>query len=91
MIKKGDKFAFPRPIGHTHNIGCSYNEAQNGMTLRDYFAAKAMTAIIIPPKTCEDFNNLSADPDYLIAFAKTAYLIADAMIKERGKENISNG
>jgi len=50
-----------------------------GMTLRDYFAAKAMQAI------------LSNDPDYHTKYkffdlADFSYQCADAMIKERGQE-----
>ena len=42
----------------------------NGMTLRDYFAAKAMQNYI-----CDDYT-----PD---AIAKAAYEMADAMLKAR--------
>ena len=49
----------------------------HGMTLRDYFAAKAMQAI------------LSEDPDYhqkyeFIDLADFSYQCADAMLKQRG-------
>ena len=47
-----------------------------GMTLRDYFAAKAMQAMIAEP-------SLKATPE---EFAQRSYMVADAMIKERGKE-----
>ena len=49
-----------------------------GMTLRDYFAAKAVSAV---------WNLLSEMPvDYAADFtAETAYKIADAMLKEREK------
>lgn len=47
-----------------------------GMTLRDYFAAKAMTAMV----TAEFVGSVT--PDY---WAKEAYKVADAMIKERAK------
>lgn len=43
------------------------------MTLRDYFAAKAMQ------EYCKEFN----DDAHL---ARVAYQIADAMLKERGKK-----
>ena len=47
-----------------------------GMTLRDYFAAKAMQALVAP-----------ADAFYgeFLLEAKAAYRIADAMLKERAK------
>jgi len=44
-----------------------------GMTLRDYFAAKAMQAIANDSWSSED------------AIATYSYLIADAMLKERNK------
>jgi hypothetical protein len=46
-----------------------------GMTLRDYFAAKAMQSLIV---TNSETNTMQQ-------IAETAYIIADAMIKERGK------
>ena len=67
-----------------------YLDCENeGMTLRDYFAAKIITAIIPQPITCEDFDDINNESgDCINVFAKTAYLIADAMIKEREKESI---
>ena len=47
-----------------------------GMTLRDYFAAKAMQAMIAEP-------SLKATPE---EFAQRSYMVADAMIKARGQE-----
>ena len=49
-------------------LGCA-----NGMTLRDYFAAKAMQAILSDP----NFDK----PDTVLANA--SYCIADAMLKAR--------
>jgi hypothetical protein len=46
---------------------------QNGMTLRDYFAAKAMQAILSD-------QNYSSPDDKL---AEASYWIADAMLKAR--------
>ena len=56
--------AFPTP---THNL------QNDGMTLRDYFAAKAMQAILSDPSY--------SSPDYKLAEA--SYWIADAMLKAR--------
>ena len=42
-----------------------------GLTIRDYFAAKAMQAL--------------AQGNYFDATARQAYMIADAMLKEREK------
>ncbi|HBL8926501.1 TPA: hypothetical protein LTW74_001425 [Enterobacter hormaechei] len=53
-----------------------------GMTLRDYFAAKAMQAFITGAMS--DGTPLrTMDGDDKVA-AKAAYIIADAMLKERG-------
>ena len=49
------------------------DQFKDGMTLRDYFAAKAMQAMI----SC---SSLTATPD---VFAEQAYIVADAMMKER--------
>jgi hypothetical protein len=57
--------AFPQPINP--------NEHGRGMTLRDYFAAKAMQALISEP-------SLKATMD---EFAHRAYQIADIMMEER--------
>ncbi len=43
------------------------------MTLRDYFAAQVLTGVSMPP---------SGSPE---AVARAAYLIADAMLRERSK------
>jgi hypothetical protein len=53
-----------------------------GMTLRDYFAAKAMQA---------DMSTYSEDliyetPEWFEARAKKWYAVADAMLTARGKE-----
>ena len=51
----------------------------DGMTLRDYFAAKDMHGIIANPDTfCPD------DEEYK-SIAECAYAQADAMLKEREK------
>lgn len=52
-----------------------------GMTLRDYFAAKAMQALITGAMSDgTSFNTKSGDHD---AAAEVAYLIADAMLRVR--------
>jgi len=56
---------------------------QDGMTLRDYFAAKAM--IIIPAPI--DYMGGKETKNSLIAFCKKAYEVADAMLKEREKHD----
>jgi len=46
-----------------------------GMTLRDYFAAKAMLGMV-----AADYN---LAPEYVPDIAASAYVIADAMLKAR--------
>ena len=48
----------------------------SGMTLRDYFAAKAMQAWLADPA-------VSWDSEYLLRVADKAYEAADAMLKAR--------
>jgi hypothetical protein len=47
--------------------------AFQGMTLRDYFAAKAMQALLSEPKVTRD----------LMLYAGAAYDVADAMLEAR--------
>ena len=49
---------------------------QYGMTLRDYFAAKAMQALIIA-------NGPAPQGGWTTYAERTAYLVADAMLKAR--------
>ena len=53
------------PVAHSYLI-------QSGMSLRDYFAGKAMQA-------------LARHENYFDATAKQAYMIADAMLKARDR------
>ena len=59
--------AFPRPHSGTSQL------AQESMTLRDYFAAKAMQGIMTDP-------NLDMDSSKV---AQLSYQMADAMMKAR--------
>jgi hypothetical protein len=69
-----EEFAFPHTIEHLHQ------PVTAGMTLRDYFAAKAMQALTLR----------LASKEGLIVFddavAESAYLMADAMLKAREKK-----
>ena len=54
-------------------------EGEHGMTLRDYFAAKAMQAL---------FASLEAGKEHQVAFIPgTAYAVADAMLRAREEDN----
>ena len=64
------------------------NKYQNGMTLRDYFAAKAMNGIMM---YSVEWNSTGkpADQRSLDIFkdmARDSYAIADAMLEERIKQ-----
>jgi hypothetical protein len=48
------------------------------MTLRDYFAAKAMQGLIASPRGTPDGSDATD-----VYYAKCAYLMADAMLKAR--------
>lgn len=56
-------------------------EIQNGMDLRDYFAAKAMQAII---SKADDRSTTVAEVELWIG--NYSYTVADAMMKEREKK-----
>ena len=61
-----------------------------GMSLRDYFAAKAMVALITEPKWCDGHTPLVAEigPKGVLGagrYASAAYAMADAMLKARKK------
>lgn len=53
-------------------------EGEHGMTLRDYFAAKAMQGFIASPRGTPDGKDATD-----IYYAKVAYIMADAMLEAR--------
>ena len=76
--------AFPRQPG-----------GDTGMTLRDYFAAKAMQALVsndVLQEIWRDWTNgneLENEDSVVHAYATVAYGIADAMLKAREVKNES--
>jgi|APGre2960657404_1045060.scaffolds.fasta_scaffold39965_3 hypothetical protein len=55
-----------------------------GMTLRDYFAAKAMQAILPTYENVfDDETQSEGDPSFPELLAVDAYVMADAMLKAR--------
>jgi len=65
--------AFPRPNGCIPTSGVHVcNDSQQGMTLRDYFAAKALQSILS--------GTVSDDHKRI---AQESYKLADAMLEER--------
>lgn len=63
--------AFPSTIG---------DRPHQGMTLRDYFAAKAMNGLCADGHTFWDNLTLQGDP---LEIARLSYEIADAMLNQR--------
>jgi len=49
--------------------------ASSGMTLRDYFAAKAMQGLVA--------SDIEIGPDQVPHIVESAYIMADAMLKAR--------
>ena len=66
------------PSGNDVRLGDWKSHGHSGMTLRDYFAARAMQGLIASPRGLLGKNEIT-DVDY----AQAAYLIADAMMKAR--------
>jgi hypothetical protein len=72
-------FAFPRSPQYTR-VGDEQHffAGDYGMTLRDYFAAQAMT--IVPPMSAYNMKANERQQDYV---ARVAYEMADAFLKAR--------
>jgi hypothetical protein len=70
------------------NLPAFPHEHRVGMTLRDYFAAKAMQGLVGSAEWREDISEpedrCGLEPTEFTA--KAAYIIADAMLKARGQE-----
>ena len=58
---------------------CEIGTISKGITLRDYFAAKAME---VDYTLAKNFT----DPDWRYGIALDAYKMADAMLKARGQQ-----
>lgn len=56
-----------------------------GLTLRDYFAAKAMQALLSSSNDVESRRFLQKSEDPYAVFTERAYLMADAMLKARAE------
>ena len=77
MIKETGGPAFPT-TKESHLMVCS-----EGMTLRDYFAAKAVVGMFYPAVVACLEHDHDLDCDKIAEFC---YKMADAMIEEREKE-----
>lgn len=86
--------AFPG-FAYTSGHGCNRKNAEGdwenweqGLSLRDYFSAKAMSAILSSEKLLETVVRLSENDgrDMGAMVSKVSYEMADAMILERSKK-----
>lgn len=79
-----DERAFP----WANDASKEYNWINRGMTLRDYFAAKAMQGYIAymgcGPDKVDPIGKDESEPNKTV-IARCAYKFADAMIAEREK------
>lgn len=75
--------AFPRPFSTNRDVfendECAGAFEQDGMSLRDWFAGKALGALIQKLGEAGDAAGLAA------ALAEDAYKLADAMLAARAK------
>jgi hypothetical protein len=56
---------------------CGTKSTWEGMTLRDYFAAKAMQGMLA--------TDIDCSPEQVPSIVESAYILADAMLAERNK------
>lgn len=75
----GPAFPIPGKVSH-YDEGTFKDEAFAGMTLRDYFAAKALNCV---PE--QNAYNMQDSESFECYMARRAYRIADAMLAERDK------
>jgi len=82
--------AFPG-LYSTPGYGCARRTADGeleehttGMTLRDYFAAKALQGMMANNNVAL-VDCLTGSPEDIQAIAKTAYALSDAMLAQREK------
>lgn len=59
-----------------------FPDAYTGMTMRDYFAAKAMGGLLL--RNWSDF--IGGDNELIAQWGRSAYMVADAMLKARSAE-----
>jgi len=79
--------AFPVPETFDRDGDPQWTVDLRGMSLRDYFAAKAMSGLLADPEERPTTAGLRV---FYKATAETAYEIADAMLAERAKKGGAN-
>ena len=75
MAEKNGGPAFPHEYTQEH-MGARWTYTESGMTLRDYFAAKAMHSLLT---TVTEYP----DKHWRMGVALDAYMMADAMLAAR--------
>ena len=70
--------AFPVPAELCQDLTV---QEQRGMTLRDWFAAKAIAGLMVRNWS----HHTGTDEELIAIWARSAYGVADAMIQERSK------
>ena len=79
---KGEAESWEKVFDRTcEHLADAKEQLREGMTLRDYFAAKAMQGMLANPKLQEQI--LKAGQSWI---EKSAWSVADAMLKERNNE-----
>lgn len=87
MIDTGGQ-AFPKQQWEYDGQNNVLQYQEDGMTLRDYFAAKAMAALIVTPHSLRDLGLSPINGMDVPAFtAVHAYQMADEMIKARNNHD----
>lgn len=81
MSRKDGGAAFPRPFSEDRGNTNQLEYAEEGMSLRDYFAAQAIGSVI---RQCTH-DDLDEGQSYEQHVARAAGRIADEMISERNK------
>jgi hypothetical protein len=82
MSEDKQQSAFPHPKAG----GVWGSDPVPGLSIRDYFAAKALAAIIANRFLAQNITKDMADNDADAAIAKHAYVLADDMMAEREKK-----
>jgi hypothetical protein len=78
--------AFPSHAGDPEMTDPQNRISCGGMTLRDYFAAAALPAIIAATSNGQHLPGHNLEGATIAeAIAHDAYVMADAMLRERGK------
>lgn len=79
IAKKDGGPAFPIPLNPGESWNANEEGNPNGMTLRDYFAARAMQGSMF------HLGEKRLPADMKQSMAQEAYAVADAMLEERDK------